>query len=890
MGAGLTQRMGNDHTPTMPSRDGGTVLPPDVSPRFSEVRRPAQVFVVVWVALYAAAALRAWPQPHSPFLPLVAAIVAAVCLVSPLPSPRGGILAPTFFIITVIAVLWPPHDTLLTVGIGTMVGEILFYRVALWRALINGAGHALSAALAGFIAHVLLHHIRPGITSAIVAAAAVGIVYYVVNNTVIFRLLRAARYGTPPDIGIPFDWWIDLAYLPLVAAAALAAPSLSRLWGPLALTSVAAALTPLVGWTTARRLEHVLRARSAAALRHVASESSRGVPGFRTLPSFRTLRRPAQVFVVVGIAVYAMVVLWAWPQPHSPFLPLVAAIVAAVCLVPPTPQPRGGIMTYMLLPILVVGLVWPPQDAVLAIGSGMIVGQFFFYRIGIYRPLINGSANAVSLLISSLAAHQALAQVHPRALAVPLAALTILVLYSLINNTLIFGSMRALRYGTPLHIELRFSQPSTDWWLDLTCLPLGITALLVAPHVPGPWGLVGLTGAAAALTPVWRWMATWQYERLLEAREEAVIHTRHLEHEGPGLGSAVPTPAVFEGEGIALLSPDGICSYASPSARHALGYTHRQLIGHSWISLHHPEDRARALQIIASIVHTPHARAAAEVCVRHVAGSHVRVRTAYENCLRDPAIQAIILTFRDVTRELRAEETLEEQARRLRELSRQLVQAQETERRTMARELHDEIGQVLTGLTLTVDLARQQARGTETAATLDQVRSMVDSLQSKVRGMAVSLRPTVLDDHGLLSAMLMLCDEYRTTAALTTQVHHTGLNDRRFRPEVESSAYRVIQEALTNVVRHAGADTAVVRLWADETVLGVQVQDFGRGFVLEDALRAPRVRGVSGMRERVELLGGQFMIDSGPGEGTRVTAEIPLVIDGDATGGHQDSA
>jgi PAS domain S-box-containing protein len=210
---------------------------------------------------------------------------------------------------------------------------------------------------------------------------------------------------------------------------------------------------------------------------------------------------------------------------------------------------------------------------------------------------------------------------------------------------------------------------------------------------------------------------------------------------------------------------------------------------------------------------------------------------------------------------------------RLRDLSRRLVEAQETERRHIARELHDEIGQVLTGLKLTLEASGRRLSGPR-AASLDEARRHVNDLITRVRELSLDLRPAMLDDLGLLSALLWHFERYTHVTGVRVHVEHSGI-DRRFDPELETGAYRITQEALTNVARHAGARDATVRIWADEHVLRLEVTDRGAGF---DRIAADlrQSSGLTGMRERVALLGGRVMIESSPGSGTRVFAELPL--------------
>jgi signal transduction histidine kinase len=148
-------------------------------------------------------------------------------------------------------------------------------------------------------------------------------------------------------------------------------------------------------------------------------------------------------------------------------------------------------------------------------------------------------------------------------------------------------------------------------------------------------------------------------------------------------------------------------------------------------------------------------------------------------------------------------------------------------------------------------------------------------LLARVRAMSLDLRPAPLDDLGLLAALLWHFERYTALTGVRVTFGHDGLAQRRFDPEVETAAYRIAQEALTNVARHSRAREAIVWASADDRVLCLEVEDAGSGFDPEITLNGPRTAGVLGMRERARLLQGRFTIDSAPGAGTRLRVELP---------------
>lgn len=228
----------------------------------------------------------------------------------------------------------------------------------------------------------------------------------------------------------------------------------------------------------------------------------------------------------------------------------------------------------------------------------------------------------------------------------------------------------------------------------------------------------------------------------------------------------------------------------------------------------------------------------------------------------------VIAVVRDITRRKRDEQTLLSYAEQQNILSRRLIEIQEAERRRIALELHDEIGQTLTGLKLTLEITAKKNDDKSIA----QAQNLVNELMAKVRKLSLDLRPSTLDHLGLLSAFLWLLRNYTNQTNLIIDFKHTGLENRRFAPEIETSAYRVVQEALTNIARHAKVKKAKIRIWADERTLNLRVEDSGKGFDLEQVLNEGNSTGVAGMRERVLFLGGNFQIESSQNKGTIISA------------------
>ena len=211
---------------------------------------------------------------------------------------------------------------------------------------------------------------------------------------------------------------------------------------------------------------------------------------------------------------------------------------------------------------------------------------------------------------------------------------------------------------------------------------------------------------------------------------------------------------------------------------------------------------------------------------------------------------------------------------RLRVLSNRLLQVQEAERRHLARELHDEVGQLLTGLKLALEMS-ERLPDDAIRASLGEPLSLVSQLLTQVRDLSLDLRPAMLDDLGLLPALLWHFERYTARTHIHVQFEHSGLEKRRFPGRLETAVYRIVQEALTNVARHAKVDEVTVRVWTTQDALNVDIQDEGTGFDPKAMLQGA-ASGLIGMRERIVLLGGQLTVESSPGVGTHLTAVLPL--------------
>lgn len=250
---------------------------------------------------------------------------------------------------------------------------------------------------------------------------------------------------------------------------------------------------------------------------------------------------------------------------------------------------------------------------------------------------------------------------------------------------------------------------------------------------------------------------------------------------------------------------------------------------------------------------------------------------------------ALLHLVRDIEYEQALQQRLESKRRRLLALSGRLINFQEHERRHIARELHDEIGQCLSAIRVQFAKLQRRTDQPEALALINSAASLTESTLGRVRSLALLLHPPQLATLGLVAALRWHLEEQKRLYGL--QIHfNSGPVQEPVQPDIAIAVYRIVQEALSNALRHGGAGQVSVALGTAGDALTMSVTDDGVGFNPDSLDNRPQARltlGLLSMTERARLLGGELTIDSAPGKGTRIAARLPLRA---ARDGHDEAS
>ncbi len=230
---------------------------------------------------------------------------------------------------------------------------------------------------------------------------------------------------------------------------------------------------------------------------------------------------------------------------------------------------------------------------------------------------------------------------------------------------------------------------------------------------------------------------------------------------------------------------------------------------------------------------------------------------------------------RDITERIRSEENTKKAEDRLRFLTRRLIDTREDECKRISLELHDAMGQALTAIGFNLSLLRNDIPDS-CRELLDDTISIVDNMSDQVRNLSLDLRPSMLDDLGLIPTLRWFLNSFTRRTKIKTKLEAVEFDEYR-NENLEITIYRIVQESLNNVAKHAKAKNVVISLKREITRITGFIQDDGKGFDINKIFKGSGEKhiGLLSMKERISILGGTFKIQSGNGKGTRINIEIP---------------
>jgi PAS domain S-box-containing protein len=313
-------------------------------------------------------------------------------------------------------------------------------------------------------------------------------------------------------------------------------------------------------------------------------------------------------------------------------------------------------------------------------------------------------------------------------------------------------------------------------------------------------------------------------------------------------------------EGIIIFDRDKRLCFQSVSGINLAGYSDDEVIGLDRSDILHPDDIERFNRTVEALEPGESVLLHYRIITR--TGEVLWLQGRVTNLLDNPVVGGYVVNFHNITNLKRTEQALHD-------LNRRLVSIQEDERRAIARDLHDEVGQALTAAKVSIQRARQLNQ----PEAFDHALSCIDTLLAHIRELSLSLHPRMLEDLGLAAALRWYVLQQTQHSPLTVSLR-VELPERTLPPELEMTIYRVVQEGLTNILRHSQAQRAEIALRTEAELLILSIRDNGVGF---DALAlSGSSLGLFSMRERVTVQGGQFEVLSGIGEGTTLRATFSL--------------
>lgn len=331
---------------------------------------------------------------------------------------------------------------------------------------------------------------------------------------------------------------------------------------------------------------------------------------------------------------------------------------------------------------------------------------------------------------------------------------------------------------------------------------------------------------------------------------------------------------------IGLLDAAGKFTYLNPTVERLLGFTPAELQGRAIFSLVHPHDQAVLRARFQQLLQEAAEDFTAVVQIRHKQGTWHIWQLKGRNLSHDPVVAGIVINAQDITEQKKLEEALQQSAKKLRALTAQIFAAQETERRRLSLELHDELGQSLTALKLQLRSISNKLRKDQTRLREEcsQMLDYINEVIENVRRLSHDLCPSLLDNVGLGAALRHLLENYRMFYKVSDNLNDLDDIDKYLSGSTKIHLYRIFQEILTNIEKHAKATAINIAVHRENSRLAITVTDNGCGFPVENLEQKASQTGLglSAINERIHMLGGSLKITTKEKAGTSIHFSVPL--------------
>ncbi len=328
-------------------------------------------------------------------------------------------------------------------------------------------------------------------------------------------------------------------------------------------------------------------------------------------------------------------------------------------------------------------------------------------------------------------------------------------------------------------------------------------------------------------------------------------------------------------DAIVIRDKDFRLTYASPSAKRLLGFAPEEDLDPEFDPSYHPDDRENMLITKAEILNNPGKPILVSFRKLNRQGKYIWVEGVMTNMLHNDSVQGIVSNFRDISKRVDAENELNEVNQELHHLSNHLQHIREEERMQISRDIHDELGQQLTGLKMDASWLSKKINSPDEKVRnkLDDMIKLIDEAVRSVRRISSDLRPSMLDDLGLVAALEW--HSLETEKRFGIPVHFSAeCNEPGLSVEKSTGIFRIYQEAMNNIIKHAQAGSINSSLKKQNNRLILEIRDDGVG-IRNEEIRTKKTFGLLGIRERVFILGGKYNLESEPGKGTWLQIDVP---------------